>query len=259
MARSLLDPVGRIGFVARGVVYVTVGVLAAAAAAGRGGRTTGPGGAVRAIGRLDATGVLLLALAAGLVAYAAWRFAQAYLDLDGKGGRAKGLVVRAGYAASGLVHLAMGLTAAGFGVTRRSGSMRAHVAEWLAEPWGAWAVGLGGATVFGAGVYQFVKAYTASFEDHLRTQRMTVDARRWSRRIGRFGLAARGVTFLIIGWFLVRSALYLNAREVKELGGALRLLQRQEYGGWLLGAVAGGLVAYGLLSFVEARYRRILR
>jgi hypothetical protein len=259
MARSLLDPVARAGFVARGVVYVTVGVLAAAAAAGRGGGTTGPRGAMRAIGRVDATGLLLLALAGGLFAYAAWRFAQAYLDLDAKGGGAKGLAVRAGYAASGLGHLAMGLTAAGFGATRRSGSMRALVAEWLAEPWGAWAVGLGGAIVFGTGAYQFVKAYTASFEDHLRKDRMTSDARRWSRRVGRSGLAARGVTFLIIGWFLVRSALYLNAREVKDLGGALRLLQRQEYGAWLLGAVACGLVAYGLLSFVEARYRRMVR
>ena len=259
MARSLLDPVGRAGFVARGVLYLTVGVLAAAAAAGRGGRATDTGGAMRAIGRLDATGLLLLALAAGLVAYAAWRFAQAYLDLDGKGGGAKGLLVRAGYAASGLVHLGMGLTAAGFGVGRGTGSTRAHVAEWLAEPWGAWAVGLGGAIVFGAGVFQFVKAYTASFEDHLRKDRMTFEARRWSRRIGRFGLAARGVTFLIIGWFLVRSALYLNAGEVKELGGALRLLRQQEYGAWLLGVVAWGLVSYGLLSLVEARYRRILR
>lgn len=101
MARSLLDPIARAGFVARGMVYVTVGVLAAEAAAGRGGGTTNTRGAMRAIGRLDATGVLLLALAAGLVAYAAWRFAQAYLDLDRKGGGAKGLAVRAGYAASG--------------------------------------------------------------------------------------------------------------------------------------------------------------
>ncbi len=259
MARSLLEPAARVGFVARGVVYVTVGVLAAAAAAGRGGGTTNTRGAVRAIGRLDATGLLLLALAAGLVAYAGWRLAQAVMDLDDKGSRARGLAVRAGYLASGIAHLGMGLTAGGFGVTRRSGSMREGVARGLAEPWGPWAVGLAGAIVFGTGVYQFVKAWTASFEDQLRKDRMTGDARRWSRRLGRFGLSARGVTFLIIGWFLVRSAVDLNAGEVKDLGGALRLLQRQDYGAWLLGAVACGLVAYGLLSFVEARYRRILR
>jgi hypothetical protein len=30
-----------------------------------------------------------------------------------------------------------------------------------------------------------------------------------------------------------------------------------DYGRWLLGLVAVGLTAYGLLSLVEARYRRI--
>jgi hypothetical protein len=111
----------------------------------------------------------------------------------------------------------------------------------------------------GAGVYQFHKAWTANFEDHLRTQRMSPGARRWARRIGRFGLPARGVTFLIVGWFLVRAALRLNAREVRDFGGALRTLQAQEYGNWLLGIVALGLISYGLLSFVDARYRRIVR
>jgi hypothetical protein len=256
MAFNLLEPIARFGFAARGTVYVMVGVLAALAAAG-GGRPTDASGAVRAFGRLEESGTLLIAIALGLGAYAVWRFAQALEDLDGKGGGLKGLTVRTGYAGSGLVHLAFALTAGGF--ARRSGSMRAWVARSLAEPWGMWAVGLGGAAVMGAGLYQFHKAWTATFEDHLRLQRMTADARLWSRRIGRFGLFARGVTFLIIGWFLVRAALHLNAREVRDLAGALRTLQAQEYGAWLLGIVALGLVSYGLLSFVEARYRRILR
>ena len=84
MARSLLEPVARLGFAARGALYIVVGVLAATAAAGYGGRTTGPDGAVRVIDRLDATGIVLIVLAAGLLGYAAWRFAQALRDLDGK-------------------------------------------------------------------------------------------------------------------------------------------------------------------------------
>jgi uncharacterized protein DUF1206 len=255
MASSLIEPIARVGFAARGSVYVMVGVLAARAAAGQ-GRTTDAGGAVRAIGRLEDSGTLLVALALGLAAYAVWRFAQALEDLDRKGGGVTGLTVRTGYAGSGLVHLALALTAGGF--ARRSGSMRAWVARSLAEPWGAWAVGLGGAVVIGAGLYQFHKAWTANFEEQLRTHRMSADARRWARRIGRFGLPARGVTFLIVGWFLIRAALRLNAREVRDFGGALRTLQAQEYGAWLLGIVALGLVSYGLLSFVDARYRRIL-
>lgn len=259
MASPVIEPIARFGLAARGVVYVAVGVLAARAAAGQGGRTTDARGAVRAVGFLDASGLVIFALAIGLVAYAVWRFVQAVSDLDAKGSSAKGLAVRAGYAASGLVYLGMGLGAGGFGVARKSSSMRALVSRAFAEPGGVWAVGIVGALVIGVGVWQFHKAWAAKFEEHLRLGAMTPDARRWSRRIGRFGLAARGVTFVIIGWFLVQAALHLNARIVRDLGGALRTLQQQEYGAWLLGIVALGLVSYGLLSFVDARYRRICR
>src|SRR5688572_13374065 len=259
MASPVIEPIARFGLAARGVVYAVVGILAARAAAGQGGRTTDAGGAVRAVGFLDASGLVILALAIGLIAYAVWRFVQAVSDLDAKGSSAKGLAVRAGYAASGLVYMGLGLGAGGFGVSRRSGSMRSLVSRALAEPGGMWAVGIGGAVVIGVGLGQFHTGWTATFEEHLLVHRMSADGRRWSRRIGQFGLAARGVTFVIIGWFLIQAAWHMNARVVRDLGGALRTLQQQDYGAWLLGIVALGLVSYGLLSFVDARYRRICR
>jgi uncharacterized protein DUF1206 len=39
--------------------------------------------------------------------------------------------------------------------------------------------------------------------------------------------------------------------------GALQSLVGQPFGPWLLGMVAFGIVAYGLLMLVAARYRRI--
>jgi hypothetical protein len=114
-----------------------------------------------------------------------------------------------------------------------------------------------GLTVIGSAAYQFYKAYTCKFEDDLVLSWMTERARRWSRRVGRAGLVARGVTFAIIGWFLVRAALEANAHEARGLAGALRVLGRQDRGHWLLLVVALGLTAYGLLSLVDARYRRV--
>ena len=257
MASSVIEPIGRAGFAARGAVYVTMGVMAARAAIGaRGGRATDQEGAVREIGR--SSEILYGLVAAGLVAYALWRFAQAFLDLDQKGGDPKALAVRGTYVVSGLLHLGLGLTALGMGLGGGRDSIREWVARALAEPWGAWAVGIAGAGVVGSGLYQFYKAARAKFEKHQRTERMSVAERKWSRRVGRFGLAARGVTFLIVGYFLIRSALNVNAREARDVAGALRALQQQPYGAWLLGVVALGLVAYGLLSFVDAKYRRIV-
>ena len=61
----------------------------------------------------------------------------------------------------------------------------------------------------------------------------------------------------MIGWFLIRAGLHVNAGEARGLAGALRYLRAQDYGPWLLGGVGVGLIAYGLFSMVEGRYRRI--
>jgi hypothetical protein len=86
---------------------------------------------------------------------------------------------------------------------------------------------------------------------------MDASTRQWVRRVCRFGMAARGVVFGIIGLFLLLAAWRNNPGEARGLGGALHSLQEQGYGPWLLGVVALGLVAYGGYQFVLARYRRI--
>src|SRR5687768_6219264 len=104
MATSVIEPIARVGFTARGAVYVVVGALAVAAATGQtGGRTTDTHGAVDEVGRFTAGGVLLLVLALGLLAYAVWRVAQSILDLDQKGTGFKALAIRAGFLGSGLI------------------------------------------------------------------------------------------------------------------------------------------------------------
>jgi hypothetical protein len=86
---------------------------------------------------------------------------------------------------------------------------------------------------------------------------MSERARLLAKRAGQVGLVARGVVFGIIGIFLVQAALRHRAEEARGLSGALRALEQQPYGPYVLGAVALGLVAYGLYMFVEARYRRM--
>ena len=60
-----------------------------------------------------------------------------------------------------------------------------------------------------------------------------------------------------MGSFLVRAALEHDPQEARGLGGALQTLAQQPFGAWLLGAVALGLVAYGLFMLSVARYRHI--
>ena len=75
--------------------------------------------------------------------------------------------------------------------------------------------------------------------------------------MGRFGIGARGVVFLVIGWFLVRAARQADASQASGVGDALRTVAAQPYGRWLLAVTGLGFIAYGLYEFANARYRRI--
>ena len=92
--------------------------------------------------------------------------------------------------------------------------------------------------------------------DGYKAGEMDADEKRAARRIGQFGLSARGVTFAIIGVFVVQAAMRHDpSRAAQGLSGALSTLLQQPYGPWLLGVVAAGFVAYGIYCFTRARYR----
>ena len=77
--------------------------------------------------------------------------------------------------------------------------------------------------------------------------------------LGRAGYGALGVVNTIIGIFLIIAALRNNPGQAKGMGGALAEITQRPYGALLLGIVAIGLIAYGAYTFVEARYRQLVR
>jgi hypothetical protein len=77
-------------------------------------------------------------------------------------------------------------------------------------------------------------------------------------RFGKAGIAARGAVFVAAGSFLILAALRSDPTEARGLDGILVELSRQPYGPWLLGAVAAGLIAYGVFMLLQSKYRRIV-
>lgn len=252
----------RFGYAARGVVYVIVGVLAARAAMGSGGRVEGTRGALAEVLRQPGGRILLGLMAVGLAGYAVWRVVQAALDPEGKGSDGKGIVQRLGYALSGVVHAGLALAAARMALRNSSsGSGGDGTVTWTARlmeaPAGRWLVALVGIGFAAYGVYQLVRAIKSDLAKRLDLSRMRVRTREWAVRAAKAGVAARGVVFLIIAWFLVQAAIDYDPGEARGLQGALEALRSTPAGPWLLGAVAVGLVGYGLFEIVKARFRRI--
>lgn len=260
-ARPWIENLARAGYAAKGLVYVVIGALALQAALGAGGQTTDTKGALFVIAQHSWGRALLIVLSVGLAGYALWRVVMGIWDSESKGNDAKGIITRIGYVFSGLAYGGLALTAFQLigGTQQRTGhSMRYDwTARALAQPWGRWLIAIVGLVVIGIAINAFYKAYSAKFREHLKTASMSATETTWVTRAGRAGYAARGVVFLLIGWFFIQAALHSSARETGGLDQALTTVAQQPYGPWLLGIVAAGLVAYGLYGWYEAFYRRV--
>lgn len=268
ITRTANEPVtiflGRFGYAAKGLVYIIIGGLAALAALGEGGATTDRKGAIQALYEQPYGKVLIAIVAFGLACYALWNFIKAIVDTEAKGSAPKGIANRLFYAGVGLSYITLAFVTfqlaigAGNGGKSSDASAKDWTAELLKQPLGEVLVIIAALVVLGVAGYEFYKAYKASFQKHLEVRKMSTRNKEWIVGLGRFGLAARGIVFGVIGFFLIIAALQRNPDQAKGLGGALQELSGQAYGQILLGIVAVGLVAYGIYSLAEARYRRMI-
>lgn len=236
----------RMGFAARGLLYIVIAMLLF-----RSGRSEGVSGALAELGKSGGD-PLLLAMAAGFIAYGVWRLADAALNIEGHEFGAKGIGGRLAAGVSGIVYSALAWQA--FKLMDGSDSGSRDGAEegartTLALPGGPMLLILGGAILVGAGLYQLVKAYRYSFCDHLDP---VVARELWVRWMGRGGYAARGIIFIVSGFFIVNAGLKSRATEAGGMEDALRWLDSP-----IDLAVAAGLLLFGLFSLIEARFRVI--
>jgi hypothetical protein len=255
----------RVGYAAKGVVYLIIGFLAAKLAIGQGGAATDQRGALHTIYDQPLGKFLLIVVAIGLLAFALWSFIQAIYDTEGKGSKAKGIMARIGYAAAGIAYAALAFgafqiaTSTGSGGNSSSTSTQDATAKLLQLRFGVPLVVIVGLVVLGVAFYLFTTAYKAKFQNTLNLATLSAQVKKAIIFLGRLGYGALGVVFTLIGFFMIVAALQFNPQQAKGLDTALSELLHLPLGPVLLGIVALGLIAYGAYSFVEARYRRLGR
>jgi uncharacterized membrane protein YfcA len=131
-------------------------------------------------------------------------------------------------------------------------------ARLLAHSYGQWLVGLFGAALIVTGIVLAVRAFQQKFAEHLKTSELSPWQQRWLPTLGTFGYFARGVVAGLVGVFFVKAAVTFDPKQATGVDGSLERLARASHGTWVLAAVALGLISFGLFSFVEARYRKVL-
>jgi uncharacterized protein DUF1206 len=173
----------RVGYVAKGILYIIIGLLAAQAALGQGGRTTDAEGALRVVYGASFGRVLLLIIAVGLMGYAVWRVLEAVVDAEGRGGSAKAILVRMGHALRGLLYGALGFSALRLATSGRSGKSAEDPRRWTAQAFGTPAgellVWIGAAGVTAYGIYQLYRAWAPKLSRQLDLNSLPLNMHRW--------------------------------------------------------------------------------
>ena len=260
-AAPWLERLARVGFAAKGVLYLTIGLLSARAAIGAGGRTvTDTHGAMDVLG--DTFGKpLLVIIALGLVGYGIWQVVSAITDAERCGRDGRGIAKRISAALRGVLHIALAGTAASLALwqAKSGGGHDAKARHWTGELLGTtggvlvvWAIAIG---VAAYGIYELYCAWTAKLDKQLDLERLGHGAKRAVIAISRFGIAARGVVFISVAVLFARAAMSRNANEAGGTGASMRELFA--FGRVPFAVIAIGVAAYGTYQLLNARYRRI--
>jgi hypothetical protein len=257
-AAPVLDRLTRLGFGAKGLLTILVGVLALRHALGRGDPLTGQGGAIRTLREQPFGLVALVVLAAGLSAYALWMFVAAFVDPERKGTRVSGIAERVAFVVTGIGYAALAYGTLGLllGTGGRGAGLDDLAAGVLTPVLGRVLVGLAGVAVITAGVLQIRLGITAGFRESLRSD-LSAFWRTVTVISGRFGYMALGVLSLLVGASLVRVALEYDPSEAGGWDEALGLLSGLGQGTWFLGAAAVGLILYGMYFVLLVRVRNL--
>jgi hypothetical protein len=251
-----LNVFARIGLVARGIVYIVIGVIAIMLALGIARHSPDTTGAIEAIATKPFGYLLLWILAIGFLGLAVWRLVQAAVKrlnvTDGH--RIKAFFCGVAYAIlfySILVFIVHGREPAGSDAAARD-----YTTRLLSHDGGQFIVAIVGIVLIVIGIVMAIQGLSAEFTRHLRMGWMSESTQDRVVRLGQAGYVARAVVVAGIGIAAVDAAVTYNAARVEGIDGALRAFAQTDFGPWLLILIAIGLIAFGILSFFEARWRR---
>ncbi|WP_030206576.1 DUF1206 domain-containing protein [Streptomyces sp. NRRL S-87] len=247
------------GLVTRGVLYLLVGLLAVQIAFGDTGEQADRTGALAELAGRPCGRVLVWAIGIGLVAMALWRLSEAVLGASGPDGRKA--TKRAASAARAVFYAAVAASVLAFAAGRgggRSGDEQSRdaTAGALGLPAGVWLVAAAGLAIAIGGVVIAVGAVRRTFRENMDTGHLPEGVRRSVDALGVAGGLARGAVFTAAGAFLVHAAVSYDPRKARGVDDTLRSFAGTPAGPWLLVAVAGGLMLFGVFSVAMAVWRR---
>lgn len=248
--------VARAGFVAVGLIHLLIGVIALGISLGSSGQADQSG----AVGQMAATPGGVVLLWAGLIACGVLALYMASDAVMGwSGGSSKPWMNRLKAVGQAIVFAVAAVTFGSFALSRPSNSSeksRTTSADLMSSgPGTVLLVIIGVALLAAAGTYVFL-GITRKYEKNLRGKPSGALGDAFTV-LGVVGYCAKGVALGAVGLLILIATAAHDPSQQGGLDSALKAFLKQPFGGWVLGFVSLGLMAYGIYSLFRSRYQRI--
>jgi uncharacterized membrane protein len=257
---TFMAGLARAGYVARGVMYALIGVIALEIAFGHSHQQADRSGAVRLVAATPFGSILLWLLVVGFAGMTLWRLSEAIWGAAGPAGhktssRLTSLVKAVIYAVItyGILKFALGLGAPASS-NKQSQDLTAKA---LKYPGGQVVIVIVGAVIAIVGFALIYQAWKRHFLREMNMGTASPKTRQAVTRLGQIGGVARGVVFVTIGIFLAVAAVDAKPKQAKGIDSALLVFAHTPLGPWLLALVAVGLIMFGAFSCCQARWQRV--
>ena len=247
----------RLGYLAKGLIYFLIGVLALSLALGmRGGRLTDPSGVLMTLLQQPFGRMLLLGIGIGIVAYAAYYLFEAIADLRRLGGGVRGWFHRSLTIIKAVAYGTIGIEALNIVLFNRpsSGDAEDNARLVMRFPLGEVLLVMVGLGIAVYGFTQLKAAWEGRADDDLDVARVRREAG-WILPLGRIGTTARGVILVGMGVTLLWSG--LQERPADADGYSEVLATIAAVNPWLLAAMGIGVICFGLFQLCHARYAKL--
>ena len=260
-----IERVFRFGWIAKAIVYTVMGVAAIQIArqGSAADSEASPEGSVGAIADAPLGRLLLGVLAVLLVFYVVWRIVSV-AAIRGNGVKEWGN--RVGYALSAIFYILLAYTAgkAAFtGVDPEEPNTVESVSKSVMEMTGGRVmVGAAGVVLIAIGLYFAVhKGIQRSFTEELDGVQPHLahndDRRKAVVIAGVIGWIGRGVVTMLVGYFVLRSAIRFDSNDARGFDQSLRQVAGTTLGTSVVFACAVGLIAYGMFCFASYRFQSL--
>jgi uncharacterized protein DUF1206 len=251
-----LNMFARLGLIARGIDYIVIGAIALMLALHVAQHEPDTAGAIEAIATKPLGYLLLWILVIGFLALAVWRLVQAAVPWLNTTDGHRVMALFCGIAYAIAFYTTLMFVEHGTKPASGNSSARDYTAHVLSLDGGRAIVAIAGIALIVIGIIMAIRGFDAEFTRYLRMGWMSRATQDTVIALGQAGYVARAAVVIGLGIAALDAAITYDAAKAKGVDGVLRSFAQSPFGPWLLILVALGLIAFGIESFAEAKWRR---